>query len=393
MGTYISNSRINKLCIYIVFVLVNISYCPGIILTPNYHIVMSVITILLITGIVVSAKNNFPFIAHIFLTTIFITLAYSVIVYGLSGYFVLNAYYNLFIVITCITLGYTATKHSRSDLYRIFVIYILAALFLGLYSILTNLGGFKITKLYVFSVKNSSSVLLATAQILCLYLIKDAKTTFKQILWITIWIILFVCTMTFRSRTCMLGVIIATSIFLIKSKVNITKLVFSRTFLLSVFIVFVTTAIINIDISQYIYDAMFANKDTDDMNSMTSGRIEIFQFGWDFFKRHPILGNLSVGRELPPIDNFILSQLVYFGVVGSLLNFIAYIAAWLYCIKGLITSHLEESYPYLTLFLLCLVSFTEGPFPFGPGTPVICTWFLIGWAYRNQSNREAICTS
>ena len=96
------------------------------------------------------------------------------------------------------------------------------------------------------------------------------------------------------------------------------------------------------------------------------------------------MGNISVGFELPPIDNFILSQLANYGIVGSLLNFVAYIATWLFCVKGLIKSHIDDLYPFLTLFLLCLVSFTEGPFPFGPGTPVIGTWFLIGWWYRDR---------
>lgn len=384
MSNNVYNTRINNLCIYIILILVNISYCPGIILTPNYKMVMTAIIFLLIIGIFVSTKFFFPFIAKTYLSLLLVTVTYSILVYCFSGFFIFNVFYNLFIALTCIILGYSAINHSSLNLHKIFGIYILSALFLGLYSVFTNLGGFEITDFYAFSVKNSSSVLLATAQILCLFLIKDSKRTAKRMVWITAWIILGMCIITFRSRTCMIAVTIATIFFLIKSKTNLIKFVFTRTFILSTFIVVATMLLININLSEYIYDALFASKDTNDLNSVTSGRLDLFQFGWDFFRRHSTLGNISVGYEMPPIDNFILSQLANHGIVGSLFNFVAYITTWLFCIKGLIKSQIDDLYPFLTLFLLCLVSFTEGPFPFGPGTPVIATWFLIGWWYRNQ---------
>lgn len=187
----------------------------------------------------------------------------------------------------------------------------------------------------------------------------------------------------------MLGVILAYVIYLIRSKVSIHRLLCNQiTIILALGIVGITICL-DVNFSSYLYDAVFAGKDADDVNSVTSGRIDLFKSAWEFIKLNPLLGNLSLGRSLPPIDNFILSQLASFGIVGALWNIVAYIIVWIICVKGVFHSPIKYTYIFLALLLLCITSITEGPFPFGPGTPVICCWTLLGWWYKSRLNNNA----
>lgn len=181
----------------------------------------------------------------------------------------------------------------------------------------------------------------------------------------------------------MLGVVLAYTIYLVRSGISIPRLLCNQITILLAFSIIGITICLDVNFSSYIYDAIFAGKDADNIDSVTSGRIHFYKYAWEFIKFNPLFGNLQKDRALPPIDNFILSQLTSYGIVGALWNLVAYIIGWMICIKGVFRSHIKYTYIFLTLLLLCITSITEGPFPFGPGTPVICSWTLLGWWYRS----------
>lgn len=376
-------SRISAICIYIVLILVNIAYCPGIILTPTYKIIIGITTVVILIGIIINLKKTYKFILKTSLIPITLLLVYSSIVFCLTGIFCFNAYSNIFLSFTCFIFGFSICDSSPKSLAMICAIYIFSAIFLGIFSIITNLGSFQISDTYAFSVKNSSSILLGTAMILCLPLIRCAKKRLICIFWICASILLFICIMTFRSRTCMLGVVLAYTIYLVRSGISIPRLLCNQITILLAFSIIGITICLDVNFSSYIYDAIFAGKDADNIDSVTSGRIHFYKYAWEFIKFNPLFGNLQKDRALPPIDNFILSQLTSYGIVGALWNLVAYIIGWMICIKGVFRSHIKYTYIFLTLLLLCITSITEGPFPFGPGTPVICSWTLLGWWYRS----------
>ena len=376
-------SRISAICIYIVLILVNIAYCPGIILTSNYKIAVSISIIFIFTGIIINLNHTFKHLVKLFLIPIVIILTYSSIIFCYNGIFPLYAYSNLFISALCFAFGFCTYNKQKNTFYQLSVTYILSAIFLGIYSTIMNLGAFQVTDIYAFSVKNSSSVLLATAMLLCLFLINNSTNVYSRMLWVIASILLFVCIMTFRSRTCMIGITLIYLTFIIRNKTSLTQLVLNKNFLIITCCLVTAITLFDFDFSSYAYEALFAGKDTDDYNSVTSGRIGLFQLGWETFKENQMFGNMQLEKRLPPIDNFVLYQLASYGLVGAFWNIVAYLLVWTISIKGIICSPVKKSYPFYALFLLCLVSITEGPFPFGPGTPVICSWFLLGWWYRS----------
>ena len=138
----------------------------------------------------------------------------------------------------------------------------------------------------------------------------------------------------------------------------------------------------------FVYDALFANTDTSSLNSITSGRLTHYDKALQIFSNDPIFGSSSQNINLPSIDNFAINILGRYGIIGALLMFPPYLFTLIICIYGIIYQPIERAYPFFAILIIFLTSFTESPFPFGPGTPVICAWFLLGWWYKVSKIRQ-----
>lgn len=390
MKLIITSQFISRWCIYVVLVLVNIAYCPGIILTPNYKIVMALIMGAIIISLSLTIYKEWHFVLSLYLYYGTYALLISSIAFIFSGIFIFQASQNIYIAISCFLLGYCVTNQSEDFIYRCMKFYVLAALFLGLYSIYINLGSFTITDTYAFSVKNSSGVLLGTGVILNTFLLQETSTTnnrFSIIIWSITLILLITCLLTFRCRTAIISVTLSLLYLLYRLKV-MRKIIQRPVFLLAIIIGLIVTFYFNFTPWEYIYDSLFSNKDTSNLNGITSGRLSTYKIGLDVFSQNLILGNAALGHKLPPIDNFIIGNLTYYGIIGALLMFPPYVYVWYMCMRGLFKNAPSNLYPFLSLFIICMSSFTEGPYPFGPGTPVMCAWFLLG--YWTKNNRYCV---
>lgn len=381
MESVCSQQMISNWCTYIVLILVNIAYCPGIILTSNYNIVMAIIMTAIAVSIAINIKEDITFAASLYLYYSVFALLLCSIVFLFSDVFLFNATINIYLTITCFLFGYCNNEYNEDFIIKCMKFYILSALFLGLYSVSTNLGGFVIAEQYAFSLKNSSGVLLGTAIVLNIFVLFTAKTKVQYIFWTTVVILLSACLLTFRCRTSIIAVCIA--FLIIEYKRNMLLRLLQRPLILlfcvTIAILLYVSGTIPVD---FIYDALFANTDTSDLNSITSGRLTHFDRALKVFYNDPILGSSSQKINLPSIDNFIINVLGRYGIIGALLMFPPYIFAFVICAYGIIYKSAHESYPFFALLLLLFTSFTECPFPFGPGTPVICAWFLLGWTYK-----------
>lgn len=381
MSSIFSRRTISHWCTYLVLILVNISYCPGIILTTNYKIIMAIIMTAITVSLLINIKDDIIFAASLYLYYGVYALLLCSIVFLFSNVFLFTATINIYLAITCFLFGYCNNDYNEDFIIKCMKIYILSALFLGLYSVYTNLGGFVITEQYAFKVKNSSGVLLGTAIILTIFVLFSAKNKALYIIWASVALLLSACLLTFRCRTSIIAVCIAFLIVLYKK--NMLKGLLQRPL---VFISFVVIAIclyvsdaIPID---YINDALFKNTDTSDLNSVTSGRIDIYKRALSVFYNDPLLGNSSQNINLYSIDNYIINVLGSYGIIGALLMFPPYILTFIICAYGILYKSTNGLYSYFCLLIILLTSFTEGPYPFGPGTPVICAWFLLGWTYK-----------
>lgn len=373
---------ISRWSIYLVLILVNISYCPGIILTPNYKNIVLIVTFLVGLNIGLNLKKCFNFAFKPLFLYALAALIYCSIVYLIYGIFLLKNTSNIFLASTCFLFGYSTPIRNMEFISRCMKVFSIAALFLGLYSIFTNLGSFVISEQYAFQVKNSSGVLLASAIISCAFIINQTDNSSSKFSWIGIMILLFMCLLTFRCRTGIIAVICALTYFLYKSEI-LNKVI--RNPFLGIFFLIIVALILTETIQfDYLYNSLFANKDINSIDDITSGRLSTYEQGLRVFYENELLGNSILNYNLPPIDNFVISNLVHYGFLGSLLVIPIYIYIWYITVIGMIKNRGGSLLPFLLMFILCITSFTEGPYPFGPGTPVIFGWFILGWYYRNS---------
>lgn len=378
MISIFSRQRISRWCVYIVLILVNIAYCPGIILTANYNIIMAVIATAIIISISLNVKEDFTFAVSSYLYYGTFAMLLCSIVFLFSNVFLFEATSNIFLTITCFLFGYCNNDYNEEFIVKCMKIYAVSALFLGLYSISTNLGGFVITEQYAFNLKNSSGVLLGTAIIFCVFILTATKSKFQTIFWTIVVFLLTASLLTFRCRTAIIAIMI--SIIIIAYRSGIMFSILQRPLMLLSCIAIISILLyFNIIPCGFIYDSLFANTDTSSLDSVSSGRITHFNRALQVFLNDPILGSSSQNIHLPSIDNFIINILGRYGLIGGLLMFPPYILAFVICVYGILHNSMQNSYPFFALLIILLTSFTESPFPFGPGTPVICAWFLLGW--------------
>lgn len=383
MNNLFSLSKLSNFCIYLVLVLVNISYCPGVILTPNYKNIMAIIMIAIAISLILNISKDFVFALSLYLYYGLYSLIICSVIFLFNDVFIFNTTSNIFLTITCFLLGYCSSNHDDVFINRCMKIFAVSALFLGIYSVYINLGNFIISERYVFAVKNSSGVLLGSAIILCMFILNNSQNKKQIAIWSTIMLLLLLCLLVFRCRTAIITVFISAFLFLYKKNL-ISGILQKPLILLGCIILVSLIGWLDFGITDFIYNSLFANKDVSSLDSITSGRLSTYESGLQAFYENPFLGNSILRRHLPPIDNFIISNLAYNGIVGALLMFPPYIITWYICLKGLFTKSVSNLYPFLTLFLICMTSFTEGPYPFGPGTPVVCAWFLLGWWYKSN---------
>lgn len=388
MRSVFSLERLSSICVYIVLILVNVSYCPGIILTPNYKIVMAVIMTAIGISLALNLFKDLMYAISLYIYYGVFALTVCCITFLFYDVFIFSATSNIFLTITCFLLGYSCYDHSPGFIEKCMRVYALSALFLGMYSVFINLGGFIISEQYAFSVKNSSGVLLGTAIILCAFILNSTEKKIETRIWIMIMVLLSACLLTFRCRTSILSVFLSLIYYLHRRRVLVTLLQKNPLTMLSVVGLLAIAWLLDLLPFEFIYDSLFANKDTSSLDSVMSGRLSTYDKGMKVFSESPILGNALLRRHLPPIDNFIISNLSYNGIIGAILMFPPYIFTWAICLKGMLKRSATDLYPFLALFLICITSFTEGSYPFGPGTPVVCAWFLLGWIYKSSLLRN-----
>ena len=255
MNNILSVDKVSNLCIYIVLILVNISYCPGIILTPNYKIIVAVIMIAIIISLVVNIWKDLNIALSLYLYYGVYALTISSLVFLWYDIFVFQVSYNIFLTITCFLLGYSCRNHSDKFIMRCMRIYILSALFLGLYSVYTNLGEFVISEQYAFAVKNSSGVLLGTAIILSSFIIGKTKNKIIGAGELVIIVLLCACLLTFRCRTAIFSVFLAI-LWLLHRKHLLRVIIQKPLFLFSLILIFILVITFDIIPFDYIFQIL-----------------------------------------------------------------------------------------------------------------------------------------
>ena len=264
---------------------------------------------------------------------------------------------------------------------RLLQAYVAASLVLCVVVFFEYLIGQDITsRIYSYGSKNETAFLAASSVVMLLYLPPAPKHKKLQILFrILLATFFFYVVAGMRCRSMLLAVVAALAIFLFQR--NSSK-GFKVAILLGTLVLLVALQ------SDTVYDKivngiLFAGRDSEDVNDLSSGRLTQMARGWTLFKQNLLFGTGDTGT----VDCFFISVLMQYGAPLGLCLVIlgCYPFIW-----GVYNYKRIKS-PVCMVMILCAMMYIIGGIfeenaPFGPGTRCYISWFLFGYLRVQQAN-------
>lgn len=316
---------------------------------------------------------------------LFIILLFSLFVSAIyNNQEMFSSLRSIAIIIASILVGWTVNLSYRQ--FSLFlIIFSLTALFSGLSQVFTNIGGFVIEDQYLADSKNSLGAMLATAELVFLYL--SINLRHKSFRWLSLVcaVIGLAVIVTIRARAALLAVLIVAGFFIYNISKNKRTTVF--TFII-VALIFSALLLVPSDLRQYLYDSIFSGAQGVDVSS---GRIGVYKIALSYLSQNLMLGNVENYNNLPWIHNYLLLNVYEYGVLFSWPILCLYFYLLIHSIKYLIRT--KVGYPfigYTVVLVPYVISLLEPTFPFGPGTVTISNFILLGMAERALYLRKTV---
>lgn len=372
MNTKINQNKISKILIVLACILSNLSQLPYFVNNGKTQIIS--IPIWFLSFIILLSINRFKISRHLFklllLTIIFIILILTFSIIYNKNYFSSSMIYSLAISLFIIIIGSLISPFFNRDTFqKILISYVLSSLIVSIVVFIKYFGfGFSLnTRIYAYSSKNSLSQILFTSVII-FYCYFKPKNNFQNIIKILIIIFQIFMLVILRSRATILGLVIV-SFFIIfsKSMNKKKKIIVIIGVILLLILLFISDNFNDIVLNNII----FAGRDINDLDNLSSGRISII-------REFPILikNNWLTGIGPFYFECFPLSAILQFGLfAGGILIYIS--------LLPLITSIKRKSNDlWEILYFLSIGYFInslfEGLAPFGPGIKCYFLWLLFG---------------
>lgn len=268
-----------------------------------------------------------------------------------------------------------------SDLNHLLVTYILSAIIVAVFVYRTILAnGFSWTsRVYAYDAKNSVAQIILTAVFFLIYL-NGRKSRIWDIFIGIVTSVLIVELFMLKSRASLLGLaIIFISVLVGKIYNKFTKRLV--TIVVSIFFLFF---IFEPEFRTFFIESIvFAGRDSSNLNSISSGRMDMLIAFPQTFADKPILG---YGRYY--VECMQLDALIETGILGGVLFNVMAIAPIVYAIKSY--KYYKQPIDYLLMIVgVCYYvnGFFEQLAPFGPGVKCYFLWLLFGfsvtWRKRN----------
>lgn len=265
------------------------------------------------------------------------------------------------------------------------IVYSLAVLFISFVT-LVNFGGFVIQDIYAVGQKNAFGPILASVHVLYLFMFfYENKITFLKLFYIAILIISFVFLVFLRARTAMISMafadLIVLFIFYKNKKINIFKYIFIAFFVLFVSVFFEKKTLFS-NFTNTVVSSFTANKNSRDLDNMTSGRMTLIDRSLSNIEKNPCFGRVfDASQEKSPTHNYLIRVVTDYGVIASFPWIACYFLIFLMVCKGIARCRKQIKYEDAGLFLMIVpffVSLGEPIAPFGPGTVFFFNYMMFG---------------
>lgn len=225
------------------------------------------------------------------------------------------------------------------------------------------------SNIYAYKGKNSASMIIFCALLIPLLTMR-LKQKWMYVFPIPAMLFMFYVVIILKSRATLLGVLF--TIFYCIFKANNRKVV-----AISLVITITTVLVVlsNPELYEVVVDGIiFAGRDVDDINELSSGRF--FQVGeaWSIFKQNMWFGDGNMYMDCMPL--VVLAQ---YGIIGASIFF-----SFLIVVGMKIFRFDRKNRVHLASFLLysifMLNSLFEAQPPFGPGVKCFMLWMILGFS-------------
>lgn len=260
-------------------------------------------------------------------------------------------------------------------------LFIWGTLYSGLSIIFTYGNGFVINDLYMPVPKNQIAPILSTGFFVSFFegnVIKRSAT--KYYYW-GVALLLFLCICVFRARANLVAIVIGLVVYFVFYKRKLGALLLWG---LLVFLILLLTPL-----GEFMYNAIFANYDVTDLNSVSAGRANIYEVSLRFIREHCLLGGLYTPIEnyhRETVHNYLLYTLENYGLLGG-----AFLIFFYFKLVYEIGKENMKAYKSNINLVGCFVfivplavSLFEYTYPYSPGSAVFMAYFCLGQYYRKM---------
>jgi len=356
------------------------SYLPTIVKTENYYLFSKILGLLTIFLFI----SNFKFelfkigIIRLIIFVEFYYLVYTAIFFGKIDW---NMLYSLLLVFMFVSIGYSLNVTLKL-FNRIVISYGLLTILLGVISVFYFIGKFEIIDIYKIPIKNSSGVILAFGLFSLLFksfIIPSKSRIVKFLYWISM-LVIFVCLLTFRTRSALVAVILVILLFILIHG----KLKYISYILLFIAIVFIFNIIIFKEFApkfqqKYFIESFTAKRKISNLNEFSSGRIEDYEKAINVINQDPLFGNTFLkDKSVPWTHNYVLSIVFQYGLLGGFPLLLLYFYLFTMVVKRIFERNNIISFAYYLLFIAFIVSIFEPTYPYNPGTVTFICFLSLG---------------
>lgn len=282
-------------------------------------------------------------------------------------------------------LGFIFISLMRITTRQYFLIlnlFIWGTLYIGISCIFTYGNGFVINDLYMPIPKNQIAPILAIGCLIAFSMGTRVQRVKQKFYYCGIAFLLFACICVFRARANIVALAIGLLIYFVFYKRNLRVLFLGVGMGIVVFVF--------LPFGHFVYDALFANYDVYDLNSVSAGRTDTYLVSLNFILDNFLWGDLALENERLGggiVHNYGLYTLENYGIIGGGLLMWFYIKLWMNIMKNNISQPQIGIYSIGSIVFIVplVVSLFEYTYPYSPGSAVFMAYFCLGQYFRERS--------
>lgn len=356
-----------------------VMYQPDIYLSDGYGqikaLMMGALGCLFVMSFSLKDFTSSLFLRKLTLAIVVIALEF-VLFFLFSMHMRWNDLIQLVLVLLFILIG-MGMKNNRKALILLCTCFSIATLVLAIMSVNTFLSGFDLTdNPYLIEGKNQVGAIVAVGGGLAFFLSQHTNSKLRW-MYLSLALAIFLMLLIIRCRTALVAYFFFVALYVLRYWSRKSKFFF--------FFIFILVSVIYADVIVDLLKAVFIeNRDSVDLNTVSTGRLNRNLKGVDYFLSHVFTGELIEYSKINLIHNYILLRLVRYGIWGISFVYVYFLVLLvnIRCFSRKLSNiDLVGAY-LLTIPLFC--SLLEPGAPFGPGTIQLLPFLLFGMSIKRE---------